>query len=69
MAALFVEDIVFDEGDGIISIIVRLTEPATQAVTVNYATANGTALGNSDLTGVSGMLLTFLVGQTARWCQ
>ena len=64
MAALFVEDIVVGEGDGIVNIIVRLTGPATQVVSVNYTTANGTANG-FDLTGVSGTL-NFAVGETTK---
>src|SRR5205814_1186520 len=44
---------------------VSLSTPADHAVTVDYGTANGTALAPSDYTAVSGML-TFAAGQTSK---
>ncbi|HET9316166.1 MAG TPA: Calx-beta domain-containing protein, partial [Vicinamibacteria bacterium] len=44
---------------------VRLSVAATQAVTVSYATANGTAAAPGDYTAASGVL-TFAVGATTR---
>ena len=44
---------------------VTLSAPATSAVTVNYATANGTATAGSDYTAASGTL-TFAPGKTSQ---
>ena len=44
---------------------VTLTPASTGTVTVNYATANGTALAGSDYTAASGTL-TFAPGQTSK---
>src|SRR5438874_1923354 len=43
---------------------VILSEPSNQTVTVNYATANGTATAGSDYQSASGTL-TILAGQTS----
>lgn len=43
--------------------LVRLSKASDQPVTVNYATANGTATAGSDFTSVSGTI-TFTPGQT-----
>jgi hypothetical protein len=43
---------------------VKLSEPSTKTVTVNYATANGTATAGSDYTAKSGTL-TFAPGTTS----
>jgi len=47
------------------TITVTLSNPASQAVTVNYATANGTALAGIDYTATSGTL-TFNIGDTQK---
>jgi len=44
---------------------VTLSQSLTRTLTVNYATANGTAQAKSDYTAASGKL-TFLPGQTSR---
>jgi len=44
---------------------VTLSQAATQAVTVNYATQNGTAIAGTDYVAASG-LLTFAPGQTSQ---
>jgi Ca2+-binding RTX toxin-like protein len=44
---------------------VSLSNPSTQAITVNYATANGTATAGSDYVANSGTL-TFTAGQTTQ---
>jgi photosystem II stability/assembly factor-like uncharacterized protein len=44
---------------------VSLSPPAASAVTVDYATANGTAVAGTDYTAVSGQL-TFPAGETTR---
>ena len=44
---------------------VRLSRPAANAVTVNYTTANGSAIAGQDFTAVSGSL-TFQPGETVK---
>lgn len=41
---------------------VALSQPATNTVSVTYATANGTAVAGSDYTGISSTVLTFAMG-------
>src|SRR5262245_9096147 len=47
------------------ALVVSLSEPSTKTVTVNYNTANGTALAGSDYDAVSGKL-TFARGETSK---
>jgi len=47
------------------TVIVRLSEPSTKTVSVNYTTSNGSARAGSDYDRVSGKL-TFAPGETAR---
>ena len=62
-----VRDASLDEGDGpgpgFVVVPVFLTEPSASAVTVHYATANGTALAGQDYVAQSGTL-TFAPGVT-----
>jgi Ca2+-binding RTX toxin-like protein len=60
-----VGDVVVGEGDGYFDLLVTLSAPGQNAVTVNYQTANGSAVGNYDTLGASGTL-TFLPGETAK---
>ena len=46
-------------------VIVRLTNPTTQTATVNYSTANGTAIAGSDYVATSGVL-TFAPLETTK---
>ncbi len=66
---LFVRDATVDEKDGTALVSVLLGGPAGEAsgstVTVDYATANGTATAGADYTAVSGTL-TFAPGETAK---
>ncbi|HEX8618423.1 MAG TPA: IPTL-CTERM sorting domain-containing protein, partial [Thermoanaerobaculia bacterium] len=59
--ALSINDVSFSEGAGTATISVTLTGTSSQNVTVDYATANGTASAGSDYTSTSGTL-TFLPG-------
>lgn len=64
--ALFVSDpLVFETQAGGQQAVfeVRLSQPSAQAVTISYATANGTALAGQDFVAASGTL-TFAPGQT-----
>jgi Ca2+-binding RTX toxin-like protein len=63
MPALLVDDMVVSEGDGYVDIVVRLDVASAQTVTVNYATAQGTAYANYDFSAVSGVL-SFAPGET-----
>jgi hypothetical protein len=53
------------EASGSVSLPVSLSAPAAGVVTVDYATADGTALTGSDYTGTSGTL-TFAPGETVK---
>ena len=53
--------------DASIIFTVSLSNPASQPVTVNYATVNGTALAGQDFTGTGGNIrLTFAPGETSK---
>ena len=54
-----------DEADGTATITVSLSTAAPNAVTVAYATANGTALAGNDYTATSGTL-SFAVGESSK---
>ena len=60
-----VADVTVGEKDGFADFVVTLDAPNVAAVTVNYQTFNGTAVGGSDVTGTSG-LLTFAPGETLK---
>ena len=66
---LFARDAVVDEKDGfaLVSVLLGGTagEASNSTVTVDYATANGTASAGSDYTAVSGTL-SFAPGETAK---
>ncbi len=67
-ASLTVSDVSILEGNvGTTNalVTVRLSAPSSSPVTVNYSTANGTALAGSDYQAVSGTL-TFAKGQTSK---
>jgi hypothetical protein len=53
------------EGAGNALIQVSLSSPATTALSIDYATANGTAIAGSDYTSTSGTL-TFAVGESVK---
>jgi hypothetical protein len=52
-----------NDGDGTATILVSLSGPSTQPITVNYATSNGTATAGVDYTAVNDTL-TFNPGDT-----
>jgi hypothetical protein len=66
--SIAIDDVTVTEGNaGTVSadFTVRMSSAATQAVTVSYATANGTATAPSDFTAASGVV-TFAAGLTTR---
>ena len=63
--ALSVADATVEEGEGaVLSFPVTLSRVATETVTVDYATSNGTATAGEDYTAASGTLV-FAAGETA----
>jgi hypothetical protein len=67
-ASLSIGDVTVIEGDSGTqtgAVVVTLSEPTTKNVTVNYTTANGSALVGSDYNKVSGKL-TFAPGETSK---
>ncbi|MDF8333605.1 Calx-beta domain-containing protein [Novosphingobium cyanobacteriorum] len=67
-----IADVIVDEASGYANFVVRLSAPGTQTVSVNYATANGTASGGGssgyDYIATSGVL-KFAPGQTVQVIQ
>jgi large repetitive protein len=63
--ALIVTDTSAAEGDGAMGFTVLLTSGSVSPVTVDYATASGTATATADYTTTSGSL-TFASGQTSK---
>jgi trimeric autotransporter adhesin len=65
--SLTISDITAIERDGIIQaeLTITLSKATTAPVTVNYATANGTATSGLDYTAITGTL-TFNVGETVK---
>jgi Calx-beta domain len=63
-AAITINDVTGNEGDNF-TFTVSLSTPSVNTITVNYSTANGTALAGSDYTAGTGTL-TFTAGQTTR---
>ena len=57
-----------DSGTKLLTFTVTLSEASTSAVTVAYATSNGTATAGSDYAATSGTL-TFAAGQTSKTIQ
>jgi subtilisin-like proprotein convertase family protein len=64
--ALVVTDASATEAIGSVSFTVSLTHPTTSPVTVNYATANGTATAGTDYTAKPSTTLTFNAGQVSK---
>ena len=62
-------DVIVGEGDGHVDLVVSLSAPGLNPVSVTYATANSTAsagtICNSDYIGASGTL-NFAVGETTK---
>jgi chitinase len=68
LPALSVGDVAMREGDSgtaELMFVVTLDKAATSPVTVNYATANGTATAGSDYAALAGTL-TFAAGETSK---
>jgi Ca2+-binding RTX toxin-like protein len=63
---LKVSDQVVDESAGTVTFAVSLSRPSTGIVSVNYATANGTALAGSDYVAQTTHTLNFLPGEMVK---
>jgi hypothetical protein len=68
MPYLYVDSIAVSEGSSLATFVVRLDAPTINAVSVNYSTANGTAVGNADVIGQVGTL-TFAPGEVSKTIQ
>ena len=64
--SLVVSDANAAEGAGTVSFSVVLTHSSSSTITVNYATANGTAVAGSDYTAKPTTTLTFNPGQVSK---
>ncbi|NIM58861.1 MAG: hypothetical protein GTO16_07965, partial [Candidatus Aminicenantes bacterium] len=62
--ALSINDVIVNENDGAATFTMSLSNPSSFPVTVNYSTADGTAIAGEDYTANSGTL-TFNPGETA----
>jgi hypothetical protein len=62
---LSINDVTVNEGSNAV-FTVTLSNPISQTVSVNYATANGTATAPADYTAINTSTLTFAPGVTAR---
>lgn len=60
---LAISDVTVDEGDGTATVTVTMAGTSASTVSVDYATADNTALASSDYTSISGTL-TWTAGQT-----
>ncbi|MCO4292163.1 gliding motility-associated C-terminal domain-containing protein [Solitalea sp. MAHUQ-68] len=65
LPAISINNSAVNEGDGTASFTVALNKASTEAITVDYATANSSAKDGSDYTGGSGTL-TFAPGETSK---
>jgi len=63
--AITIADASADEHAGLLRFVVSLDRRSDEAVTVDFATANGSALAGADYTGIDGTLW-FAPGQTAK---
>ena len=69
MTSIWIDDIVVGEQDGFADFVIRLDAPASAPVTVDYSTANSTAVGNFSATNdyiISSGALTFAPGETVK---
>ena len=65
MPYLYVGNVAVSEGASAVDFVVRLDAPSLNQITVNFATSNGTAVGNSDVIGQVGTL-TFTPGEMSK---
>lgn len=63
--AISIADTTVNEAAGTATFTLSLSAPSPQAITVNFATANGTATSGSDFTSTTGTV-TFAANQTTR---
>ena len=62
---IVITDSSVNEEDGLLTFVVSLSNPSSNVVTVNYVTANGTAIAGSDYVSSTGTI-TFAPGETSK---
>ncbi|MGK7879573.1 MAG: Calx-beta domain-containing protein [Crocosphaera sp.] len=65
---IIIDDPIFDEDAGFATVIVRLTEPSSNTVTVEYMTEDNTAVEPFDYESISG-IIEFQIGETQKSIQ
>jgi len=65
MPYLYVDNVAASEGASAVDFVIRLDAPSLNEVRVNFATSNGTAVGNLDVIGQVGTLI-FAPGETSK---
>jgi len=63
---LRVSDQVVDEADGTVTFTIALDKPSTETVSVNFATASGSATAGSDFVAQPTHTLSFLAGEVSK---
>ena len=62
---IVISDSSVNEEDGLLTFVVSLSNPSSNVVTVNYVTADGTAISGSDYVSSTGTI-TFAPGETSK---
>ncbi len=64
--SISINDVTVNEAAGTATFSVSLSSASSQAISVNYSTANGTATSGSDYTAIGATTLNFAAGETSK---